>query len=209
MSSLVDQIRPTQLSWIPPGRHEMESFSQGAISHGACHIALGDLRLGQGRKGSGINLCLAGFFWKRVGLAPAPLALAQQPLDQGAIRFWRASVAPPGVPMMAFFVVALWMGQAEVQEIAGAAQAARADMLNCRVVVGSRVEAQAPATDQAFADPEAISIAERGIGGGNLIFLARRHNFLLIGPLYSAGRGSDGCGFPGFLPGTPGKDHRR
>ncbi len=123
-----------------------------------------------------MGLCLAGSFWERVGLAPAPLALVQQPLDQGAIRFWRVPVALPGVPMMAFFVVALGMSQAQVQEVAGAAQAARADMLNRRAIAGLRVETQASTTDQALADPEAIGIAERGVGGGNLIFLACRHN---------------------------------
>lgn len=123
-----------------------------------------------------MRLCLAESFWEHVGMAPASLALAQQPLDQGVIRFWRVAVASPGVPMMAFFVVALWMGQANVQEITGAAQAARANMLDRRAIACLRVETQASTTDQALANPEAIGIAERGVGGGDLIFLACRHS---------------------------------
>ena len=93
-------------------------------------------------------------FWKSIGLAPASLALAQEALDQGAIGGWRLTVAPTGVPMLALLVVASWMSQAEVQQIAGAAQAARLDMLNCGSEAGVRVEAQSSTTDQAFAGPE-------------------------------------------------------
>lgn len=88
-------------------------------------------------------------------------------------------MAAPGVPMMAFFVITLWMRQAKIQEIIAATQAAWIDMLDGSPEAGVGVKAQPPATDQALAHPEAIRIRERRVGGGNLIFLLRRHGLLL------------------------------
>ncbi len=114
-------------------------------------------------------------FWEHSGRAPAPPALAQHAFDQSAIGIWRVAVTPFGVPVMAFFIIALRMSQAKVQQIAGAAQAAWPDMLNGGPETGPGVEAQASAADQAFACPEAISEAEGGVGGSNQIFLTYRH----------------------------------
>ena len=41
---------------------------------------------------------------------------------------------------------------------------------------GVRVETQVAPANQAFANPEAVSIAEGSISGGDLIFLASRHS---------------------------------
>ena len=71
------------------------------------------------------------------------------------------------------------MSQAKVQEVIGATQAAWVDMLDGSSKAGMGIEAQSPAADQAFPNPEAIRIGERGVGGGNLIFLAGWYDLLL------------------------------
>jgi hypothetical protein len=114
-------------------------------------------------------------------LSPAPLALVEEPLHQGAIGIWRVAVAALGVPVMPFFVVALWMCQPQVQQRAGAAQAAWEDMLDGGSEAGLRVEAEAAPTDKTLAYPEAIVVGEGGVGGGNLVFLTGRHNSLAYG----------------------------
>ncbi len=111
--------------------------------------------------------------------------------------------------MMAFFVVALRMSQAKVQEIIAATQAAWVDMLNGGSKAGMSIETQAPATDQAFTNPEAISIRKSCVCGGNLIFLVRRHDGLSTRLLCSGDRWSGGCGSPGSLRDTPGRDRWR
>ena len=133
------------------------------------------------RKMLGREACLeagATLFWKRLRLAPAPLALVEQALDQGTIGVWGLAVASFGIPMVAFFVVALGMGQAKIEQITVATQAAWLNMFDGGAKAGVRVEAQVAATNQAFANPEAIGIGESGVGGGNPIFLACRHSLL-------------------------------
>ena len=125
---------------------------------------------------------LANLFQRSVGLTPAPLTLLQEAFDQGTIDFWCLAVASFGVPMLPFFMVALRMCQAEIEQIIAASQAARLDMLDVGAKTGLRIETQAPAADQAFADPEAIGIAEGGIGGGNLVLLVDRHGVLAHSP---------------------------
>lgn len=49
-------------------------------------------------------------------------------------------------------------------------------MLNGGSEAGVRVETQAATAYQAFANPEAISIAEGGVGSGNLVFLTGGHS---------------------------------
>lgn len=128
-------------------------------------------------KGAALE-AVATLFWERLRLAPAPLALVEKPLDQGAIGVWGLAVASFGVPMMAFLVVALRMGQAKIEEITGAAQAAWLNMFDGGAKASVRVEAQVAAANQAFANPEAIGIIEGGIGGGDSIFLTCRHRLL-------------------------------
>ncbi len=120
----------------------------------------------------------ATLFWKRLRLAPAPLALVEKALDQGTIGVWGLAVASFGIPMVAFFVVALGMGQAKIEKITVATQAAWLNMFDSGAKAGVRVEAQVATTNQAFANPEAICIVEGGIGGGDSIFLACRHGLL-------------------------------
>ena len=127
------------------------------------------------------EVCLrqvATLFWKRLRLAPAPLALVEKALDQGTIGVWGLAVASFGIPMVAFFVVALGMGQAKIEKITVAAQAAWLNVFDGGAKAGVRVEAQIAAANQAFANPEAIGIVESGVGGGNAIFLACRHSLL-------------------------------
>ncbi len=119
--------------------------------------------------------CMA-LFWAHLRGTPAPMSLIQKPLDQQAIGVWGLAMAAFGIPMMAFFVVALRMGQPKIEQVIAAAQAARIDMLDGGPEAGLSIEAQAPATDQTFAYPEAIRIGKGGVSGGNLIFLASGHS---------------------------------
>jgi hypothetical protein len=115
----------------------------------------------------------AALFWDHIWWTPASLAFVQKSLNQRAIGIWRVAMAASGVPTMAFFVVALWMSQAKIQEIIAAAQAAWVDMLDSGAKASVGIESQASAADQTFTNPEAIIIGEGDVCGGNPVFLVR------------------------------------
>lgn len=147
-------------------------------------------------------------------IAPALLTLVQQALDQRPIGIGRVTMAAPGIPVPALFAVAPRMGQAKVEQVIAATQTARLDMLNICPKAGFGIKAQPAATDQAFARPEAIGVAEGSIGLGNMIFLRGRHRLrrapVSLGCVeHSVDRWSVGCDFPGSLQDMPDTTHQR
>ncbi len=153
----------------------MSLVSYETLLHAVCQKCAGKQGLVEysgGDEGSEAARVRMDLFGEGIGRAPASLALVQKTLDQGAIGVYCVAMAPPGVPVMAFLVVALRVSQAKVEQVTGAAQAAGANMLNRGPEARLRIEAQASAADEAFARPEAIGVAEGGISGSDLIFLA-------------------------------------